>query len=57
MIIVHEKLKIKAMAVKSHGSFESVENHPQTKIINTKRMKHRTNKSICRNTRGSFLII
>lgn len=57
MIMVHEKLKKKARAVKSQGSFESVENQPQTKIINTKRIKHRTNKSICRNTRGSFLII
>lgn len=57
MIMVHEKLKKKARAVKSHGSFESVENQPQTKIINTKRIKHRTKKSICRNTRGSFLII
>ena len=57
MIIQHEKLKTKAMAVKSHGSFESDENHPQTKIIITRRIKQRINKMICRNTRGSFLIM
>ena len=57
MIMLHEKLRIKAMAVKSHGSFESDENHPQTKIIITRRTKQRTNKIIWRNTRGSFLII
>ena len=46
MIRVHEKLKTKASAVKSHGSFESVENHPQTKIITTRRIKMRINKII-----------
>ena len=46
LIMLHEKLKTKARDVKSHGSFELTENHPQSKIIITKRIKHRTNKII-----------